>query len=547
MCLTMYMKMLFQNYLCRINLIVFIVFSFHRCAQIVPLTGGEKDTVPPKLVNSIPINYSKNFSQKKITLTFNEKIHLINPSDNIIITPALSEKPNYIVKNKVLEILLPNDKLLPHTTYKIIFNKAIADLTERNILNTMEYVFSTGSFIDSLCMKGQIKNAYTHSAEKEILVALYEVDKNDSVCLKERPLYFTRTAQDGSFTLCHLPSRYFKILAIGDQNNNLMYDPVKEKIGFLESPIHPEKDSVVYIRIAEEKPSQNFLKKYIVVNPYLLHLIYTFPDRYQLLNHTSNIQMIYSDSVYSDTCRIMFHHIDTAHLVIKNSTRIDTIHIPIPYKKSHSLHYTLLNQYNQKQMFFRPIELLANFWIDTAQLSHQIVFYQGKDSTHRIDSKYYTIYPHQITINYPLKPKETYFLKIPVKPISSKDSVSYQKWDITTDSPEQYAQLKINILFPEKKNYIVALCNTQHQIQYSKTISTPFASSNLQSIEFQNIKPDTYILKIIQDDNQNGQWDGPKYLIHSSQKAFAEKIFIYPQHIKLINNWDVVLDWKEVK
>ncbi|MEW6774608.1 MAG: hypothetical protein AB1304_11525, partial [Bacteroidota bacterium] len=135
----------------------------------------------------------------------------------------------------------------------------------------------------------------------------------------------------------------------------------------------------------------------------------------------------------------------------------------------------------------------------------------------------------------------------PVKSIDSKDTIFFQTFKIKANSSENYAQLKINTLFPDKKNYIIALCNTQHKIIYSKYITLPITASNKQTIEFNNVIPDTYILKLIQDNNQNKKWDTHQNLLHPSKKYFAEKIFIYPKNIKLINNWDVILDWNDVR
>lgn len=74
-----------------------------------------------------------------------------------------------------------------------------------------------------------MQNAYTLEKEKSVLVALYDDQSNDSIILKEKPLYFTRTNTDGNYKIEHLPAKNFKLIAYTDNNNNFYYDPLKRK------------------------------------------------------------------------------------------------------------------------------------------------------------------------------------------------------------------------------------------------------------------------------------------------------------------------------
>jgi hypothetical protein len=48
-------------------LLVFLVFG---CAKRGSITGGMKDTIAPKMVNSLPKNFSTNFTGKEIKISF---------------------------------------------------------------------------------------------------------------------------------------------------------------------------------------------------------------------------------------------------------------------------------------------------------------------------------------------------------------------------------------------------------------------------------------------------------------------------------------------
>ena len=56
------------------------VFLFG-CANIVPPSGGEKDTAPPKLIFSSPENKTTNFLSNEIVLRFDEYIQIKNLSE----------------------------------------------------------------------------------------------------------------------------------------------------------------------------------------------------------------------------------------------------------------------------------------------------------------------------------------------------------------------------------------------------------------------------------------------------------------------------------
>ena len=120
------------------------------CAQIAPLDGGAKDSYPP-VVNQakvFPPNFSTNFQTNGISIEFDDYIKL-DQSITISINPGLNSEPKYRVKGKRLFIELNND-LEENTTYSINFGDAIQDITEGNVLKNFKYVFSTGTFIDSL-------------------------------------------------------------------------------------------------------------------------------------------------------------------------------------------------------------------------------------------------------------------------------------------------------------------------------------------------------------------------------------------------------------
>jgi len=110
------------------------------CANRIPPQGGPRDREPPKLLKATPPDMTRNFKGKVIRLDFDEFIKLNNTYTEITMSPTPTKVPDYKLKQKSLVITL-KDSLEKNTTYVINFGKAIADVTEGNILKTLPTFF----------------------------------------------------------------------------------------------------------------------------------------------------------------------------------------------------------------------------------------------------------------------------------------------------------------------------------------------------------------------------------------------------------------------
>jgi len=204
------------------------------CARQTSPTGGPKDTIPPTLVKANPPNGQTNFKAKEIELLFDESVILNNPKEQIIITPDVGKEFTADVKKNKVILKIQND-LQDTTTYAINFRESIQDITEKNPATALKLAFSTGDYIDSLSIEGNIFNPLTSKEIKDATVALYQSDTFD--IFKHRPLYFSKTDTKGNYIIGNLkPGSYF-IYAIDDRNKNLLADSKSEAFGFLREPI----------------------------------------------------------------------------------------------------------------------------------------------------------------------------------------------------------------------------------------------------------------------------------------------------------------------
>lgn len=201
------------------------------CAQVAELSGGPKDEAPPVLVRSVPPQNATNFTGQRIVLEFNERIQLDRVRDRLLVSPPLEKAPDVRLLNARSVTIDLNAPLMQDRTYTFGIGEAIKDLTEGNQALGLALVFSTGAALDSLSISGVVRDAFTGSPRKDMLVMAYPTDSAGAFT-GGRPAYATRSAADGSFTLMHLRASNYLVRALHDLNANYRYDLPSEALAF---------------------------------------------------------------------------------------------------------------------------------------------------------------------------------------------------------------------------------------------------------------------------------------------------------------------------
>ena len=220
------------------NKIIWILISavlLVSCGQQVAPTGGPKDSLPPKLVMSIPEINAKNFKSDRITLYFDEYVSLDNPFEKITFSPIPKTNPSTSSKLRTVTIKI-KDTLEANTTYSIDFGESIKDINEGNILKNFNYAFSTGEYIDSAFFTGQVFIAETGLTDSTLVAVLHN-NLDDSAVAKTKPRYFARLKGDGSFLFRNLKPGVYNLFALKDQNGDKKYDQPSELIAFMNNTI----------------------------------------------------------------------------------------------------------------------------------------------------------------------------------------------------------------------------------------------------------------------------------------------------------------------
>jgi uncharacterized protein (DUF2141 family) len=131
---------------------------------------------------------------------------------------------------------------------------AIQDINENNPLTGFNYVFSTGSYIDSLTFSGNVTLAETGKTDTTLLIFLYN-DLSDSAVFKHKPKYITRVNNKGDFTFQHLAEGTYNVFALKDESGQKIYNNPSQIFAFADSTIAiPASQPVKLFAYAEEKP-----------------------------------------------------------------------------------------------------------------------------------------------------------------------------------------------------------------------------------------------------------------------------------------------------
>jgi hypothetical protein len=228
-------------------LLLYIAFTilFLSCGNVVPPDGGPKDTTPPTLLSIKPSDSLLNIKPKKITLRFNKYMEIKDLENHLTFSPLIKIKPSVMSYGKRVEISITDTLLTDNTTYKLSLGDALTDNREATPYSNFEYIFSTGNYFDSLYLTGRIINAITGLPDTSMKVLLYDTTISDSLIYFTPPNYVTKTNLSGFFHFDLLPNKYFRLVAVSDEDNNLLYSKFYENFAFLKTSINPAIDSQI--------------------------------------------------------------------------------------------------------------------------------------------------------------------------------------------------------------------------------------------------------------------------------------------------------------
>jgi hypothetical protein len=103
------------------------------------------------------------------------------------------------------------------------------------------------------------------------------------------------------------------------------------------------------------------------------------------------------------------------------------------------------------------------------------------------------------------------------------------------ESQPDFGKLTLNIVFQKKQAYIIQLLNDRKIVSREHFLTLTLSSSNAVSIDFTDIPPGTYFVKIIFDNNENKKWDTG----HLLKRKQPEKVILHSKEMKIAADWEI--------
>ena len=521
--------------------IYFLLVLFTSCAIRVDPTGGEKDILPPKVLKTVPENYSINTRPTDIVLTFDEFVQLKDISTQLVVSPLLKYPPESKIKKKSVFIHF-QDTLEENTTYTLNFGNSITDNNEGNALENYQFVFSTGNVVDSLKISGKIEYAFNHKKEKNILAMIYKGD-DDSLPFKQRPNYFAKTNDNGEFTINNIAPGNYKLIALEDKDGNYLYTNGDEHIGYTDARIEAG-DEKVQVRLSKEPPPLH-LTKSVSLSPGKVLLVFSAAaDTVQLnfISDTSKLDIFSREfSEKKDSLTILYKNTeeDSLSFYYFGGKKMDTVDVRL-FKKNTQVagraKFALLLRaadQSSEHHLYQPYTVLSN---------HPLVNLDDSAFVLKKDTVVITDYKVEFTdttktsffIDAKWDEKSEYKLFIPPGTAEDifglKNDSTKLEWTVRSETYYGTMMLKLSAI---KGSVIVQLLDdNDFVIRQSYVVGDT-------AIQYANLDPKLYRVKIIDDANGNKFWDSGNLL----KKIQPERTNFYPEKITVRSNWDVDVKW----
>lgn len=512
------------------------------CASVQNITGGEQDTIAPKLVRALPPDRSTHFNARVIQLDLDERVQLERVRERLLISPPLLPAPDVrLAGPKTVEIKL-NGPLEPNTTYTFNLGESVKDLTEGNIAAGLIYVVSTGAALDSAVVAGTVHNAFSGAAEKDMIVGLYAPD--DTTAFRTgRPAYMTRSNASGGFEIRNLPHGRYSVFALRDKNANMKYDLPNEEIAFLDSVItlDPTDTNGVAVALSSFLPAsrKQQVRSYTVLADGALEVVFARPVEEVGVRDIAREGGVLRWQPEYGSLR------DTVLFWPTDTTLISQGHYEI------STDGTILDTLRYKPTKRMPFNTgLSAKLVETSQeafirlkSSRPMAAFDTTRMTLTSDS---TIVPFRTTqrddrtLELAFTPRSGMALKLEALPKAVRDGYGgYNdtlRASLGTAAERSTGTLEVSVTgLVAERSYLLQVLDGQQRVQQMATISTATPRA-----EWTLLPPGVRTLRLVYDKNGNGRWDTGEWSLLQQ----AETTWYYAETVNVRAAWDLKIEWK---
>ena len=511
------------------------------CANRGTPQGGAKDNEPPKILKSVPKNYSTNFNGKEIKIYFDEYVKLKNLQKQLIISPPMKTQPEILPLGSASKYITIKifDTLQPNMTYAFNFGQSVVDNNEENPFPFYRYVFSTGDYIDSLTAKGVIFDAEKRKPEEFVSVMLYEIDSTytDSIIYKENPKYVTNTLDSTTtFTIENIKAGTYKLIALKDENQDYKFQQKLDKIGFYKGTITVPTDSIYNLTLFKEeadfkasRASQVFGNKIVFgyegnAKKMKIDLLSNAPEKFKYRTlkdpQADTLNYWYAPKFEADS--ILFRVTNSEYNYKK-----DSLIVKIRDKENDSL--TIKTAPSGTIGFDEFFEVSGT--TPLTKVDKEYIAIINRDSLDVDFSVSLDTFNNKYLFDFIKEENETYkILLLPnaITDLFEKTNDTINK-SISTKSYTDFGNIRITLNNAEYP-VIVQLTDEKGEVETEKYFTKQ------EPIDFRFLSPKKYYVRVVFDANENQKWDAGIFLKHQQ----PERISYYPELLDVRAGWDLI-------
>lgn len=516
-----------------------VVLLLAACAQVHEPTGGERDTQGPRLVEADPPPFTTRFAGDRIVLRFDERIRLDRPQQKMLISPPLAAPPQVRLQGADAVVIDLEAPLEPNTTYTFNLGDAVLDLSESNPATGLMYVISTGGAIDSLLIGGRVENAATTAPEKDVLVLLYAAG-SDSMFQAGQPMFFTRSAEDGTFILAHLRPGAYEVFALRDQNGDFRYDLPNEEIAFGGTPVDAtdSASAPLTLRMFREESTEQMIVDARVVPDGALRVVTALPIASPRLDPLAwsggSLTWTMERSVTGDT--LLAWPSDTMQLrdrlfaLRDDTTAIDTLRYLPAQRMPYYVELKLIRRSGERGTVFqlrssRPIARIDQERVRPAAAgSAPVLIRDGSD-------------PRLIGVDTRASAKDPHGFELLPGAITDVYGGSHDtlRFDLALPEAKETGSLEVKGIRPNGPAAILHLLD-----KHGGAVREAVVEGNSFSVRWDLLPPEAYALELIEDRDGDGRWTTGSL----SARRPPEPVWRHPDAVNLRAGWAVQVEWE---
>lgn len=519
------------------GLIFSMALLLNACAQIAVLTGGPKDESAPTIdsAKTYPINGTTDFSGDQIEIRFDEYILLNKPKDNILISPRPALAPIISSHNKTLKIEF-QEPLLDNTTYTINFNRAITDITEKND-SVFQYVFSTGTWIDSFSIRGTIKDAWTNLPSENFVVALYPLIDSvefDSIPRKLKPTYLAQSDKQGNFAMNYLHYGLYYAFAFDDRNKNLYLDH-DEALAFLPEKTLLVNDENIQISLVAFFPEQkqSDIRRINFSAPGKIEVLLTAPaDSFVI--ETPTCALLKEETGHDDSLVFWLEKAPIPKMIFIYQLNGVSDTIKPVYKNSEkSAGLNIISNIDSQTKKLKPeqnLELTFSEPILQSEIKLDLIVLMDQDSNELTPVISFNGPRTMVIENMSENSMSLVIDSGAVKSVYGTVLNEDYSIEFSQHPDTWYGTLLVNITTENQEPALIYLLFDGEIVDSAGFTPT---------LSFEQLPPGDYQLQIVYDRDQNGIWTNGSL----PDGRIPEKVVYFNEIITVRSRWDMEIDW----